>query len=111
MKILTSLSIALLIILVGCSHIGSTDRVKGSGIVKTEKRALTPFASLEVICHGSIQVNSQGREGLEISGDDNILPIITTEVNNGTLYIRSSKDYDPQGELKITVSVPDLKRF
>jgi len=111
MKILTSLSIALVIILAGCSHISIFDRVKGSGIVKTENRSLTPFTSLEVSCHGSIQVNTQGQEGLEISGDDNIIPLIITEVNNGTLYIRSSKEYDSQGELKITVSVPDLKRF
>ena len=111
MKILTSLSIALVIILVGCSHIITTDRVNGSGIVKTEKRSLTPFTSLEVSCHGSIQVNTQGQEGLEISGDDNIIPLITTQVNNGTLYVRSSKEYDPNGELKITISVPDLKRF
>jgi Putative auto-transporter adhesin, head GIN domain len=111
MKILTSLSLALVIILAGCGHIITSDRVKGSGIVKTEKRSLTPFDSLEVICHGSIQVHTQGREGLEISGDDNIIPLITTEVNNGTLYVRSSKEYDPQGKLEITVSVPNLKRF
>ena len=112
MKILTSSSIALVIILTGCSHIGTTaDKVRGSGNVKTEKRSLTPFDSMELICHGSIQVQSQGQEGLEISGDDNILPLITTEVNNRTLYIRSSKDYDPQGKLEIRVSVPDLKRF
>src|SRR5262245_8160137 len=111
MKISTSFSIALVIILAGCSHIGTTDKVRGSGNVKTEKRSLTPFDSMELICHGSIQVQSQGQEGLEISGDDNILPLITTEVKNGTLYIRSSKDYDPQGKLEIRVSVPDLKRF
>src|SRR5215510_16095318 len=111
MKILTSLSIALVIILAGCGHISTTDKVKGSGIVKTEKRSLTPFDSLEVICHGSIQVRNQSQEGLEISADDNIIPLITTEVNNGTLYIRSSKDYDPSDKLEIRVSVPDLKRF
>src|SRR5262245_51688122 len=75
MKILTSLSIALVIILAGCGHISTADKVKGSGIVKTEKRSLTPFDSLEVVCHGSIKVNTQGQEGLEISGDDNILPL------------------------------------
>jgi Putative auto-transporter adhesin, head GIN domain len=111
MKISTSLSLALVIILAGCGYISTSDKVKGSGIVKTEKRSLTPFDSLEVVCHGSIQVRNQEQEGLEISGDDNILPLIITEVKNGTLYIRSSKEYDPQDKLEITVSVPDLKRF
>jgi putative autotransporter adhesin-like protein len=111
MKILTSLSIALVIGLAGCSLIDTTDRVKGSGIVKTDKRSLPPFASLEVMCHGSILVHTQRQEGLEIKGDDNIIPLITTEVNNGTLYIRSSKEYNPRDKLEIIVSAPDLKRF
>jgi putative autotransporter adhesin-like protein len=111
MKILISLSIALVIGLAGCSLIGTTDRVKGSGVIKTEKKSLAPFASLEVSCQGSIQVHAQKQEGLEISGDDNIIPLITTEVNNGTLYIRSSKEYNPRDKLEIIVSATDLKRL
>src|SRR5215510_12524472 len=111
MKILTPLSIALVVGLAGCSLISTTERVKGSGIVKTEKRSLAPFDSLEVSCHGSIQVHTQGQEGLEISGDDNIVPLITTEVNNGILYIRSSKEYNSRDKLVIIVSAPDLKKF
>jgi Putative auto-transporter adhesin, head GIN domain len=111
MKILTSLSIALVVGLAGCNLISTTDRVKGSGIMKTEKRSLAPFDSLEVSCNGSIQAQTQGQEGLEISGDDNIIPLITTEVNNGILYIRSSKEYNSRDKLVINVSAPDLKKF
>jgi len=111
MKILTSLSIALVVGLAGCNLISTTDRVKGSGIMKTEKRSLAPFDSLEVSCNGSIQAHTQGQEGLEISGDDNIIPLITTEVNNGILYIRSSKEYNSRDNLVIIVSAPDLKKF
>src|SRR5262249_35045333 len=110
MKILTSLSMALVIGLAGCSLSGGAG-VKGSGIMKTEKRSLAPFDSIEGSCHGSIQAHTQGEEGLEISGDDNIIPLITTEVNNGILYIRSSREYDPQEKLVIVVSAPDLKKF
>jgi putative autotransporter adhesin-like protein len=111
MKILTSLSIALAVGLAGCNLISATDRVKGSGIMKTEKRSLAPFDSLEVSCNGSIQAHTQGQEGLEISGDDNIIPLITAEVNNGILYIRSSKEYNSRDKLVINVSAPDLKKF
>jgi hypothetical protein len=111
MKILTSLSIALVVSLSGCNLSSATDRVKGSGIFKTEKRSLAPFDSLEVSCHGSIQAHTQGQEGLEISGDDNIIPLITTEVNNGILYIRSSKEYNSRDKLVINVSAPNLKKF
>jgi hypothetical protein len=111
MKILTLLSIGLIIGLSGCSLISTTPKVKGNGIVKTEKRSLASFASIDVTCHISIQVRSQAQVSLEISGDDNIVPLITTEVKDDTLYIRSSKEYDPQGKLQIIVSTPDLKRF
>jgi len=111
MKILISLPIALVVGLAGCNLISTTDRVKGSGIMKTEKRSLAPFDSLEVSCNGSIQAHTQGQEGLEISGDDNIIPLITTEVNNGILYIRSSKEYNSRDKLVIIVSAPDLKKF
>lgn len=111
MKILTLLSIGLVIGLAGCNLISTPSNVTGSGIAKTEKRSLVSFASLDVNCAGSIQVRSQGQESLEISGDDNIVPLITTEVKNGTLYIRSSKGYHPHRKLQIVVSTPNLKRF
>ncbi|MEG4286438.1 head GIN domain-containing protein [Microcoleus sp. A006_D1] len=111
MKILTVLSIGLVISLAGCNLISNTSNVKGSGNVKTEKRSVASFDSLDANYVGSIQVRSQGQESLEISGDDNIIPLITTEVKNGTLYIRPTKGYNPQQKLQIIVSTPDLKKF
>ena len=111
MKIFALLSIGLVLAAVGCNFIHDENRVKGSGVSKTEKRSLGTFTSIEVSCAGSVHVHSQERPSLEISGDDNIIPLITTEVNNGTLYIRSSKEYDSRDKLEIIVSAPDLKKF
>lgn len=111
MKILTLLSIGLVTGLVGCNLSILNPNLKGSGNVKIEKRLLASFDSLDANYVGSIQVRSQGQESLEISGDDNIIPLITTEVKNGTLYIRPSKGYNPQQKLQIIISTPDLKSF
>jgi len=111
MKILTLLSIGLVISLAGCNLISNTSNVKGSGNVKTEKRSIASFDSIDANYVGSIQVRSQGQDSLEISGDDNIIPLITTEVKNGTLYIRPTKGYNPQQKLQIIISTPDLKKF
>ncbi|MCL1473425.1 head GIN domain-containing protein [Argonema antarcticum] len=111
MKILTLISIGLVIGLAGCNLINTISNVKGSGNVKTEKRSLASFTSLEVNFAGSIEVRSQLQKSLEISGDDNIIPLIITEVKNDTLYIRPSKGYNPQQKLQIVVSTPNLKRF
>jgi hypothetical protein len=110
MKVSALLSIGLLIGLTGCNFI-STAKVKGSGIVKTEKRSLASFDSVDVGCPGSIQVSSQGQGSLEITGDDNIIPLITTEVRNNTLYIKSTETYSPKDKLEIVISTPNLKRF
>lgn len=111
MKTLTLLSIVLVVGLAGCSLVNNATKVKGSGIAKTEKRPVASFDSLDVGCPGSIQVRSQGQRSLEISGDDNIIPLITTEVKNNTLYIRSSETYAPKDKLQIVISIPDLKKF
>lgn len=111
MKIMILFGIGFVFILTGCNLIPTTDKVKGSGISKSENRSVAPFTSVEVTCQGSIQVRSQGQQSLEIGGDDNIIPLLTTEVKGDTLYIRSSKEYDPKSKLQITISTPDLKRF
>ncbi|MCY7284002.1 MAG: DUF2807 domain-containing protein [Cyanobacteria bacterium CAN_BIN43] len=111
MKRLTLLSIGLVIGLAGCNFISNPSNVQGSGIAKTEKRAVASFDSLDVNYAGAIEVRSQGQESPEISGDDNIIPFITTEVKNGTLYVRATKGYSPEQKLQIRVSTPNVKRF
>ncbi|WP_207088652.1 GIN domain-containing protein [Phormidium pseudopriestleyi] len=111
MKILTFLNLGLVISLTGCVVINTPSNIKGSGITKTETRSLASFNALDVEYVGAIAVRSQEPQSLEISGDDNIIPFITTEVKNGTLYIRGTKGYIPQQKLQISVSTPDVKRF
>ena len=94
----------------GCD-IMNANKVKGSGVVKTEKRSLAPYTALEASCPASIEVRLQQAESLEISGDDNLVPLITTEVKNNTLYIRSTQEIAPREKLRITLSNPDLTRF
>jgi len=110
MKRLTLLSIGLVIGLAGCI-VSNSGGVRGSGIAKTEKRSVASFDSLDVKYVGTIAVRSQEQENVQISGDDNIIPFITTEVKNGTLYVRATKGYRPEQKLQIRVSTPNVKRF
>jgi len=111
MKRLILLSVGLAIGLAGCNFMRIPSNVQGSGIAKTENRAVASFDSLDVNFAGAIAVRSQEQQSLEISGDDNIIPFITTEVKNGTLYVRATKGYSPQQKLQIRVSTPNVKRF
>lgn len=101
----------LLLGLAGCSALPGGNKVQGSGVAKTEKRNLAKFTSIEVECHANVNVVSQGQDSFEIGGDDNIVPLITTEVKNNTLYIKSSQSYNPKSRLEIDISVPDVEKF
>ena len=101
----------ILFTLVGCRALMARDNVSGSGQAKTEARQLAPFTAVEVKCATTINITVQGLREFEISGDDNIVPLITTEVRDNTLYIAADKDYDPKNKVQINISMPELAKF
>src|SRR5205814_5782767 len=48
---------------------------------------------------------------VDISGDDNLVKLVETTVENGTLVLTSKKNMHPLKPLKVTISTPDLKAF
>ena len=99
------LSLALVLLaLVGC-HFGG---VHGSGVRKTEKRDLPAFNAIETTGAFEVQVTCQKPASFEIEGDDNILPLIQTEVRNGVLRVSSNKHYSTHDPISLRISVPDL---
>jgi len=110
-QLLIAGSLILLFSMTGCTSMPGINKVQGSGVVKTEKREIPQFTAVEVACVGVFNLTAQERKGLEISGDDNIVPLITTEVKNNTLYIKADKNYDPKGKLQINISNPDIEKF
>jgi hypothetical protein len=103
--------ITLLSALAGCDFMPGKDKVSGSGQAKNEAREVAPFTAIEVKCAGTVNVTAQGNRGLEISGDDNIVPLIKTEVRDNTLYVTADKDYDAKNKVQINISTPDLAKF
>ena len=67
--------------------------IAGSGNRKTEKRELKSFSGIDT--YGAFEVNiiCQKPAGLEIEADDNILPLIKTEVRDGILYVTNTQEY------------------
>jgi len=94
----------LLLGLSGCHHGG----VRGSGVRKSEKRDLPSFTAIETSGAFEVQVNCQKPASFEIEGDDNILPLIKTEVRNGVLRVSSTKSYNTSMPISLRITVPDL---
>jgi putative autotransporter adhesin-like protein len=91
-----------------CRYIGKS--VRGSGNRKAEKRQLAAFKSVEA--EGAFEVNivCQQSQSFEIEGDDNLLPIIKTDVNDGNLRIHSDTQYNASKPIAIRISVPNLEK-
>ena len=98
---------AFLFSLSGCRHLGKG--IQGSGVRKTEKRDLPAFKSIETNGAFAIDVNCQQPASFEIEGDDNLLPLVKTEVRNEVLRIYSDDSYTATKAISVRMSLPDLQ--
>jgi len=102
----STVALLLLFAFSGC-HIG----VQGSGVRKTEKRDLEPFTAIETSGAFEVEVTCQKPTSFEIEGDDNLLPLIQTEVRHGVLHVSSSKPYSSRTGISLRIATPDLERI
>ncbi len=93
----------------GCRYAGNIGAgVVGSGVRKSEKRDLGPFTSISTDGAFDIEVICQKPQTFEIEGDDNLLPLVSTEVTNGVLRIRNLRGYSTGAPINIRISVADI---
>ena len=108
MKKLLSLIVLLPLLTAGCHHrMGSG--LKGSGKRITEKRQIGQFTSITTEGAFNIEVVCQKDVGLEVEGDDNVLPLVTTEVKNNVLRLSNSKGYSVNEPITFRITVPNLE--
>lgn len=84
---------------------------KGSGIHGLAKRPAESFNRIKVI--GAMAVHYQRADDVNVtvSGDQNLLPLIATEVRQGQLTITATGSYQPLLPLVVTVSSPHLSQL
>ena len=67
---------------------GFGSKVSGSGIIKSEVRNVSGFTGISLSVPAKAEIIQGGSEGVSIETDENILPLVETIVDNGTLKIR-----------------------
>ena len=82
--------------------------VRGSGVRKTEQRDLPVFNAIETSGAFDVKVTCQKPASVEIEADDNIVPLVQTDVRGGVLYVSTTKSYSSNGGIKLRITVPDL---
>jgi hypothetical protein len=102
---------ALLASLAGCNSLfGGT--VSGSGTRKSESRTVSEFNEVLLSTVGTLTIEQTGTESLTVEGDDNIVPLITTVVQNSRLEIRhdpGNESFTTNQPLAYHLTVKDLR--
>jgi hypothetical protein len=72
---------------------GSGEQVQGSGTVRKQTREVAHFNGLTVAVPGQVELRLGNAEGVTIETDDNLLPLVETVVQDGTLQIRPARKH------------------
>lgn len=85
------------------------DRIVGSGSMRTEARAVGSFTGVQLVAAGRVVIERGEVDAVAVTSDDNVLPKITTEVRNGTLFLGTAAGTSiVANELVYRITVRDL---
>src|SRR5687768_10897073 len=101
------LLIALIALVSGCHRMHPG--VEGSGKLLKQQREVGSFNSISTEGAFDLEIVCQKPQALEIEGDDNILPLISIEVTNNVLHVKSLRNYSVSQPITLRISLPDLK--
>jgi Putative auto-transporter adhesin, head GIN domain len=93
-----------------CSDMGNSTTTHGSGNVKTESRDVSDFSAVDLTGIGDVMIKQTGTETLTIAAEDNILPLLTSTVSDGTLTLgtKPGSNIDPTKPIQYTLTVKNL---
>jgi hypothetical protein len=87
--------------------------VQGNGNVKKQSRDLGHFTGVSMSLPGNVELRIGNTESITIETDDNLLPLIETVIENGTLRIRTIKKNTgiETKVLKVVVQAKEIDRL
>jgi hypothetical protein len=91
---------------------GRGEQVQGNGKIKRQAREIGHFTGVALSLPGEVEVRTGNSEGITIETDDNLLPLIETVVDDGTLKIRNKNHVNIKTRnLKIVVQTRGVDRL
>jgi putative autotransporter adhesin-like protein len=99
--------VAALLLLTGCSV------VNGSGQTKSETRTVSGFTGIELSGIGEVTIEQGDAESLTIEADDNVLPVLTSKVDDSVLRLgrKQRTRVNTRNPIRYRVTVTDLDRI
>lgn len=98
-----------LIVAITALLFGSCTGVSGNGKIKADNRVVDqPFTGIEVSSGLSAYVSQGDKTSITVEADDNLLPLIQTEVSNGVLKIYSKQNLQNGSSVHVYVTLPQV---
>ncbi|MEE4259739.1 MAG: head GIN domain-containing protein [Bacteroidales bacterium] len=95
----------------GCKKNNDNDCIVGNGDLTQETRVVGNFSHITANGAYNISFSQTSISQVDLFGDSNILPIISTNVSNGILNIGTNDDacYSTQNTIEITATAPQFE--
>jgi len=97
------------VLLAGCSAMDPP--IYGSGKARTEKRDVTEFYAIELsVGSADLDVRKGDTASLELTWDDNLMPLVVTSVVKGVLKISVERNTSSAQAAMIRITVPKVSK-
>jgi hypothetical protein len=83
--------------------------VRGSGEMITETRDVSGFTEVALQGSGTVTVEVTGTESLTIEAEDNLMPLLTSDVDGGRLELGAERGISPTQEITYAVTAVSLE--
>lgn len=105
------LAASLLFAAAGCIPHSDADAVRGSGKAAKETRQVGAFDAIDVRGAATLDVTVGGAPSVVVEADDNLLPLVVTDVTDHTLQIgtRNAVRSKLDDGIHVTITVPSLR--
>lgn len=91
----------------GCEW-SDRNRIVGSGVAETEQRQIGVFDEFVLSGAGRVEIAIGELQPLEITADDNILPLLRTELTERRVVVRPDVPIRPKTPIVLRVTIPGL---
>ncbi|MEP7229094.1 MAG: head GIN domain-containing protein [Ginsengibacter sp.] len=104
--------VAVVFFFVSCNVSFKGDSLSGNGNIKTETRNIGSFHGVETSGSIDIEISSGDNFSVSVEDDENILPVVVTEVENGILNVHYKDNTSINNDhAKVYVKAPTLDKI
>lgn len=99
--------ITLLLLLVGITGVA---QIKGNKNITSKAIEAAGITSIELQLYADVIVDQNKEEGITITGDENLISLITTDVVSGKLLLEQKEWIQPSQNIQILIGAPNIEK-